>query len=102
VARKDVAIKSVNLTGLSPAEIVAVTSEVDLLDRCDHPNLIKLNGAFWEEEHCHLVLEYAKYGNLLELLNRQGMLSESDAAAKLKQVLQALDYLHTTQHIIHG
>ena len=48
-----------------------------------------------------MVFEYAMYGNLRELMNRQGMLTETEAAGKIKEVVLALEYLHSYQHIIH-
>jgi calcium-dependent protein kinase len=64
----------------------------------DHPNIVRLFDVFEDEEQYHSVLEYCEGGSLSK---REHPLSEKEAAAVLRQVLRALNYMHQTLKIAH-
>ncbi len=100
-----IAIKQVNLKGLSPQEIIEATSafnrEVELLSNLSHPQLPRIYDQFSDPEHWYVVMDYIE-GQTLE-----AYLQEREARRKPLTVLEALDialqlchvlrYLHTRQ-----
>ena len=99
--KKKVIVKSISHIHAPDYTLRAIQLQADILRRCDHPNIIKLHDVFEQNESLHIVFEYAEYGDLLELLNRKGAFSETDAAHVTKQLLFALQYLHESLHVIH-
>lgn len=69
-------------------------NEIEILRRCDHPNIIKLYEVFEGKTHIYMVQNYVKGGELYEAIMTRGRFSEKQAAKILHQILLALDYLH--------
>lgn len=67
-----------------------------------HENIIKLYGVFHDEEKIYMIMEYACDGELYkELKSSPGRkFSEDKASNYIKQVLEAINYLHEND-IIH-
>jgi serine/threonine protein kinase len=64
----------------------------------DHPNIVKLYDIYEDEDEYHSVLEYCEGGSLGK---RDDPVPEKQAAVILRQVLRALNYMHSTLHIAH-
>jgi serine/threonine protein kinase len=63
----------------------------------DHPNIIKLY-EIWEWNNvCFLVLEYCQGGELFNYIIEKQHLTEDVACLIMRQMLQALEYLHAKQ-----
>ena len=75
-----------------------IKTEIDLLRATDHPNIIKLYDTFEDEEHLYLVMEECNGGELFQRLadnaKNNKNYTEKDAARIMKQILQAVNYLH--------
>jgi serine/threonine protein kinase len=52
-----VAVKQLQLRGLSDAEITQLMQEVELLKRLDHPSIVKYQGMTLDHEYLSIVLE---------------------------------------------
>jgi BR serine/threonine kinase len=61
----------------------------------DHPHMLKLIDVLDGARHLHLVLEYAENGELFDYLVKERSLQEDDALDIFRQMMYALDYLHT-------
>lgn len=57
-------------------------------------------GFFWDDERIYLILEYAPGGELYKSLKKHGRFSEKLASNYVKQMAEALIYLHS-KHVIH-
>lgn len=79
-----------------------IRREIEIMSHCDHPNITKLYGFFWDTERIYLVLEYASGGELYKLLKKQvgQRFSESVVSSYIKQLVDAFKYLHSKK-IIH-
>lgn len=76
--------------------------EMDILSKCDHPNIIKMFGAFEDIENVYIVLELAPGGNLYHLMRRKGKFSEEEVKRFMMDIIQATIYLHSQKPaIIH-
>jgi len=73
-------------------------TEIDLLRATDHPNIIKLYETFEDKHHLYLIMEECNGGELFQRLamnaKNNKMYTEKDAAKIMKQILEAVNYLH--------
>src|SRR5579872_1805467 len=112
-ADRVVAIKQINLRGLSPQKTIEATDtfnrELHILTPLKHPNLPRIYGHFTDPDHWYLVMEFLE-GETLEryLENRQrqrsyagagtpGLLPLEEIFALAFQLCDVLDYLHDQQ-----
>lgn len=68
--------------------------EIDIHLSLDHPNVVRLDSAYEDEDALHIVLEHLEGGNMAERAAEQGRHSEPEAALTLRQMLRAIAYLH--------
>jgi len=105
VQRNDsiVAIKSINLIGLSPQEMIEATDtlnrEARLLSGLDHHNLPRIHDHFIDPEHWYLVMDFIEGETLEEYLGhtRDGYLPVKEVLEIGVQLCTVLHYLHTHQ-----
>lgn len=74
----------------------SVRREIKLLQKMNHPNIIKLYDAFETDHHVYLVMEYVSGGSLHSYLKEKPnrRLEEEDAKKIFKQLMTALQYCH--------
>lgn len=60
-----------------------------------HENIIKVYDCFQDENYIYMVLELADNGQLYEKLKRVGKFDENTARAMIKDVIAAVEYLHS-------
>uniref|UniRef100_A0A8C3G936 non-specific serine/threonine protein kinase n=1 Tax=Cyclopterus lumpus TaxID=8103 RepID=A0A8C3G936_CYCLU len=77
-----------------------VTQELNLLQRLQHPHIVGLIDTYETPSSYALVLEMADQGRLLDYIVSWGNLTEEKVACYLKDVLEALHYLHNCR-IVH-
>ncbi|TMW62889.1 hypothetical protein Poli38472_005507 [Pythium oligandrum] len=77
-------------------------TEVDVLRTAGHhPNIMQLRGVFENEENWYIVQELASEGELFDHLIENGAYSEQQASAAIRELCDALHYLHR-KGIVHG
>lgn len=90
-----VAIKKVSKIKIQEYNMVSrFIEEINLHSKLDHPNIVKFYGFFEEKDNICLVLEYLNGGTLFEYMNQVGTLSMKEAVGFLREVIEALDYVH--------
>jgi serine/threonine protein kinase len=67
----------------------------------DHPFIAKLFFVAGEVSNLALVQEFAPRGTLLDLVTKQGRISESQVRYYCLQLVSVLDYLHTVRKVAH-
>uniref|UniRef100_A0A3Q0R0B5 Protein kinase domain-containing protein n=1 Tax=Amphilophus citrinellus TaxID=61819 RepID=A0A3Q0R0B5_AMPCI len=72
-----------------------VLQEIRLLQNLDHPNLVKLLDTYETPNSYVLVLEMADQGRFLDYIVSWGNLTEEKVALYLRDILEALHYLHS-------
>jgi len=60
----------------------------------EHPNVLKLVDFFENHINLHLVLELCSGGEVFQQIEKQGTLTEGDAAAVMRQTFAALQHCH--------
>ncbi|XP_075061793.1 calcium/calmodulin-dependent protein kinase type IV-like [Mixophyes fleayi] len=71
-----------------------VRTEIGVLLRLSHPNIIKLKDIFETPSDIVLILELVTGGELFDRIVERGYYSERDAACVVQQILEAVAYLH--------
>ncbi|KAL2129704.1 hypothetical protein VTI74DRAFT_7421 [Chaetomium olivicolor] len=77
-----------------------VLDELDLLQRLNHPHIVKFVDWFESKDKYYIVTELAVGGELFDRICQQGRFTERDASQTIKQVLEAVDYLHKN-NVVH-
>jgi len=72
-----------------------VLTEIKILQRCDHPNIIKIKEAIESSSKFNLILEYAEGISLLRFLKIRSWLNEFETKAIFAQILSAIHYCHS-------
>ena len=67
--------------------------EVSVMEKLDHPNIIKIKDKYETETTLMIVLEYADGGTLYDLIREKPM-CENDAKMYFRQLVDAVRYLH--------
>ncbi|GAM28242.1 hypothetical protein SAMD00019534_114180 [Acytostelium subglobosum LB1] len=95
-----VAIKQIDRIKIDSATLQSVKSEVEILQKLNHNNIVKVLGCVETQSQLNFILEYVENGSLRDVLEKFGPLSEELATLYLYQLLQGLAYLHSNR-IIH-
>ena len=75
--------------------------EARTLSQLDHPNIIRILDIFKENGTAYYVMDYIEGSSLEDIVNSRGALSESEAITYIKQVANALEYIHhTLMHVL--
>lgn len=78
------------------------TLEINILSDCNHPNIISLHDAYYYEKRLYILLEYCTYGAVDHIMTTlEHGLDEKQICFIGYEVLDALEYLHTQQFVIH-
>lgn len=74
--------------------------EIEIQSNLVHPHISRLYGFFFDDTNVYLILEYAVYGELYQLLKTHRRFDDITASHYIAQVALALQYLHA-RGIIH-
>lgn len=83
-----------------PTDIEKNIKEVEILRQLEHQNIVKLYEFYEDEDYYYLVNELCNGGELMDKILSQQILSEAVAAKYMRQVLSAVEYMHS-KNIIH-
>jgi len=74
--------------------------EIAILQKLDHPNVLKLYEYFIDDTDVYLVTEICKGGELFDRIVEVEYFKEPEAALLFKQILRSLNYIHS-QGVAH-
>ena len=74
--------------------------EARSIAQLNHPHIVRIIDVFEENGTAYYVMEYVAGGSLSDRVGRQGALSESEDTRYIRQVADALTYIHT-QRMTH-
>lgn len=97
------AMKTVPLgAGKDSRAMKQLRSEVDLIRRLDHPNIVRLQEVFETEETLFLVMDLCTGGDMMTRWERNRRLkySEQEAATTVRKIVNAIRYCHE-HHVVH-
>jgi serine/threonine protein kinase len=94
-------IKSINIIPSDETEKQSLANEANLITSLDHPNIIKFIDHFECDGFFYIVMEYAEWGTLSDLIKKAPELLQKDVIKLIiSQLLEAINYLHI-HNIIH-
>lgn len=86
------------------ADIVTVKSEIKIMSKIDHPNIVKLYEVFQSNRYLDLIMEECKGGSLIDQLlakiDEGESYTEKEVCDIFKQLISAIRYCHS-QGICH-
>jgi len=94
-------IRKDRLSTMELGNLVGTDGEIELHERCRHPNIVALCEHFNEDKTVSLVLEYCRGGDLFDAVVKSGTgFTEAGARTAARHLLMALQYLHG-ESIVH-
>ncbi|KAF4096362.1 calcium/calmodulin-dependent protein kinase IGb isoform X1 [Onychostoma macrolepis] len=79
---------------------INLENEIAVLRKIKHDNVVCLEDFYESRTHYYLVMQLVSGGELFDRILDRGMYSESDASLVIRQVLEAVGYLHKNS-IVH-
>ncbi|RVX72508.1 Calcium/calmodulin-dependent protein kinase [Exophiala mesophila] len=77
-----------------------VYDELKMLQELNHPHIVKFQDWFESRDKFYIVTQLATGGELFDRICDKGKFTEKDASQTIKQVLEAVDYLHH-KNVVH-
>lgn len=77
-----------------------VYAELDMLQRMNHPHIVKFIDWFESRDKYYIVTQLATGGELFDRICERGKFTEKDASQTIRQVLEAVNYLHDN-NVVH-
>jgi len=71
-----------------------IKREVEIMFKLSHPNVLKLHEIFKDKEKVYIVMELVQGSELFDRIVQRGYYTEKHAINIVKQVLEAVAYLH--------
>ncbi|XP_014607168.1 PREDICTED: calcium/calmodulin-dependent protein kinase type 1 [Polistes canadensis] len=78
----------------------SLENEIKVLRRLTHPNIVQLLETYEDKLKVYLVMELVTGGELFDRIVEKGSYTEKDASGLIRQVLEAVDYMHE-QGVVH-
>mmetsp|Transcript_37334 Transcript_37334/g.79325 ORF Transcript_37334/g.79325 Transcript_37334/m.79325 type:complete len:550 (-) Transcript_37334:58-1707(-) len=94
------AVKAFKLSNLDGEKKAQLESEVDVFLGMDHPHVTRLFDVYESDGYLYLVMECMEGGELFDRVKEKKRFSEGDAARSIRQMLLAVNYLHS-HGIVH-
>lgn len=79
-----------------------VYDELEMLQRLRHPHIVKFYDWFESRDKYYIVTQLATGGELFDRICEKGRFTEKDASGTIKQVLEAVEYLHKNDVVHRG
>ncbi|XP_038691658.1 serine/threonine-protein kinase 24 isoform X3 [Tripterygium wilfordii] len=95
---KEVAIKVIDLEE-SEDEIDDIQKEISVLSQCRSPYITEYYGSFLHQTKLWIIMEYMAGGSVADLLQSGPPPDEMSIACILRDLLHAIEYLHTERKI---
>ena len=74
--------------------------EIDILRKISHPNITNIFEIYEDSRKYYIMMEFLEGGELFEAITSAGSFNELSAAKIMRQLLNAINYLHSN-HIVH-
>uniref|UniRef100_A0A1Y1N2A1 Calcium/calmodulin-dependent protein kinase type 1 n=1 Tax=Photinus pyralis TaxID=7054 RepID=A0A1Y1N2A1_PHOPY len=93
------AIKIIDKKALKGKED-SLENEIKVLRKLTHHNIVQLLETYEDKSKVYLVMELVTGGELFDRIVEKGSYTEKDASGLIRQVLEAVDYMHE-QGVVH-
>eukprot|EP00898_Chlorokybus_atmophyticus_P007116 jgi/Chlat1/7405/Chrsp6S00594 len=90
-----VAVKIINL-GEGEESLDEIRGEIEMLQQCNHPNIVRYLGSYRGPDYLWIVMEYCGGGSIADIMHvREAPLDEAQIAYVCRETLKGLAYLHS-------
>uniref|UniRef100_A0A8C1US94 Calcium/calmodulin-dependent protein kinase 1Db n=1 Tax=Cyprinus carpio TaxID=7962 RepID=A0A8C1US94_CYPCA len=72
-----------------------IENEIAVLRKIKHENIVALEDIYESPTHLYLIMQLVSGGELFDRIVERGFYTEQDASALIKQVVDAVNYLHS-------
>ncbi|KAF7228850.1 calcium/calmodulin-dependent protein kinase type 1D [Nothobranchius furzeri] len=72
----------------------SIENEIAVLRKIKHENIVALEDIYESPDHLYLVMQLVSGGELFDRIVEKGFYTEKDASTLIRQVLDAVNYLH--------
>jgi calcium-dependent protein kinase len=96
------AIKTLKKEGISKTQYELIQSEINILSKLDHPNIVKYFGTFEDDFYLHIMMEYLQGHDLFKIITLKDYtkIEEKDMSQIIYKLFKTLIFLHT-KNIVH-
>ena len=96
------AIKTLKKEGISKTQYELIQSEINILSKLDHPNVVKYFGTFEDDFYLHIMMEYLQGHDLFKIITLKDYtkIEEKDMSQIIYKLFKTLIFLHTKK-IVH-
>lgn len=95
-----VAIKTIEKANVKPEEKALISEESIIMQKLNHPSIVKFIEQFEDSKKIYYVLELAKGNDLYSYILKNDRLSENMCRQIMKKLFEVMHYLHQNQ-ILH-
>eukprot|EP00347_Sterkiella_histriomuscorum_P000337 403376257 len=100
-SKREVAIKKIQIDLRDLELIKMIYNEINVLVRCDHPNIVKIYDVYKAPENTYIVQEYIPHCKpITNLFQKEEEFNEMNRLLVIEKLLQTLNYLHQND-IVH-
>ena len=92
--------KVIDRIALAKDDEKALHSEVSILQKLTHKNVVNCCDFYIEEKKYYLVLEYMEGGELFDRIVKKSFYNEGEAREVVETLLSAIEYCHS-HNIVH-
>lgn len=88
------AMKVIEKKNVQGFALESLKREVNILQKLTHPGIVNLHEYIDTPDILYLVMEFVKGGELFDVLADRLFFTEKEAAAIIKEILEAIHYAH--------
>lgn len=88
------AIKLISKVEMRTSDLNAIVNEEEIHSTMKHPNIVGFRGIYETKEVLLIEMDLCKFGNLSQLLKKRKTLSDLEASTIIKNLLNAVNYIH--------
>jgi len=97
---KRYAVKIVNLGKMTQSDLDSLHTEVEVLEKLQHPNICRVCEVFREQSKMFIVMEEMAGGELLDRMLDKQKYMESEAKQAIRDIASGIKYCHDN-HVVH-
>jgi len=91
-----VAVKVINKVDMDEEDLESLKTEVSILQRVDHPNIVKYYETYDDTKNIYLVMEFCSGGELLDNITTKKKNHERLTCEAMEKIVRALIHIHSS------